>query len=385
MTKVLVADDERDIRESLVDILFDSGYDVIEAENGRAAVEAAGRELPDIILLDVWMPAMDGFEALAILREDPATSAIPVILLTAMPPIEGEQAGLNLGVEHYISRPWEPGFVESAIEVVLRESRAKLAEGDVGAESEIWQGSAGQRERSNDPTARSFIRTADLLVPLENILGGGLPTGSLTLVEGSSSSGKSVLCQHLTYGALQDDCTVAYFTSDHTARSLSLQMASLGLGISSFLRVEQLQVQPIREPLPNEDHYALIVVLESSIDQLSAQCKMIVLDNITRLAIDARGADLYGFFSFCKGLYGKGKSIIIVAQPHAFDAQPLTRLHSMCNTYLNLRTERRKTKELRLLEVHKVSDVELSTGNTITFEVESGIGIRISSMSSVRV
>ena len=85
MAKVLVADDERNVRLSLVYILFDAGYDVIEAEDGPMALEKACQEHPDLILLDVMMPGMDGFRVLEKIRENPATESIPVVMLTALP------------------------------------------------------------------------------------------------------------------------------------------------------------------------------------------------------------------------------------------------------------------------------------------------------------
>ena len=84
MVKVLVVDDDRRIRNLLVANLSDDGYDVTEAKDGKAALELALHERPDILLLDVMMPEMDGFEVLKRLRETPTTQAIPVILLTAL-------------------------------------------------------------------------------------------------------------------------------------------------------------------------------------------------------------------------------------------------------------------------------------------------------------
>ena len=111
MAKVLVADDERDIREMLVDTLVDAGYDVLEAAYGELALDLARRESPDLVLLDVWMPVMDGLEVLRRLRESPDMEGLPVILLTAMSAIEGEPAGLKLGVQHYITKPFDPDWV----------------------------------------------------------------------------------------------------------------------------------------------------------------------------------------------------------------------------------------------------------------------------------
>ena len=93
MTKILVADDEQDVRDLLTDILLDSGYEVIEAADGGAALDKATSERPDLILLDVLMPVMDGLQVLRRLRENPAMEEIPVILLTAFPVKEDESLG----------------------------------------------------------------------------------------------------------------------------------------------------------------------------------------------------------------------------------------------------------------------------------------------------
>ena len=122
MATVLVVDDEWDIRELLVDTIIDIGLDVIEAADGTSALERVKRDHPDVILLDIWMPGMDGFGVLEQLKNDPETAAIPVVLLTAMPATEGEISGMDLGVTHYITKPWEPGVVESTIRVALREA-----------------------------------------------------------------------------------------------------------------------------------------------------------------------------------------------------------------------------------------------------------------------
>ena len=119
MTKVLVADDETRIREVLVDILTDDGYDVAEAKNGRIALEKVQLDRPDIILLDVMMPEMDGFEALKQLNSDPSTHSIPVIMVTA----KGQETDIAVATEAgawgYIRKPWENGEVEATVQAAL--------------------------------------------------------------------------------------------------------------------------------------------------------------------------------------------------------------------------------------------------------------------------
>ena len=136
MTRILVADDARDIREVLVDILCDAGYEeVVEAKNGAEAFEIARDTHFDLILLDVSMPIMDGFEVLRKIRETPSISATPVIMVTVMPAIKGERRAWTLNSRHYITKPFDPELVELAVRVALREAETEANEVIDGRES----------------------------------------------------------------------------------------------------------------------------------------------------------------------------------------------------------------------------------------------------------
>ncbi len=119
MTKVLVVDDEVDIVNLLVDDLSDDGFDVISADNGATALEQIYREQPDIVLLDLRMPVLTGYEVLRELRSHPTTMNLPVIVLTAMSPAEGEQAAVRFGANHYVTKAWESGTLQAVIKVAL--------------------------------------------------------------------------------------------------------------------------------------------------------------------------------------------------------------------------------------------------------------------------
>ena len=121
MTKVLVAEDETRIREVLVDILTDDGYEVAEAINGRIALEKVQEERPDIILLDVMMPELDGFQVLKQLSSDQATRSIPVIMVTAKEQENDVMQATGAGAWGYIRKPWENGEVEAMVLGALEE------------------------------------------------------------------------------------------------------------------------------------------------------------------------------------------------------------------------------------------------------------------------
>ena len=149
MAKILVVEDEADIRELLVDTLVYTGHDVIEADNGGAAVEQISRGRPDFMLLDVWMPVLDGYQVLRRIRQDPLSEALPVVLLTALPALEGERDALRLGVTHYITKPWEADSLLSTLNVALREAGSDCQ--PAGARSKSWSGSASSERGLSRP------------------------------------------------------------------------------------------------------------------------------------------------------------------------------------------------------------------------------------------
>ncbi|RMF02761.1 MAG: DNA-binding response regulator [Chloroflexi bacterium] len=114
---VLIVDDEARMRRFMVMNLELENYRVIEAENGLEAIDRVREELPDLVLMDVMMPEMDGFEALRIIRE---TSTVPVIMLTVRDDESDKVKGLELGADDYVTKPFSPRELASRIKAVLR-------------------------------------------------------------------------------------------------------------------------------------------------------------------------------------------------------------------------------------------------------------------------
>ncbi|HEX9115754.1 MAG TPA: response regulator transcription factor [Anaerolineae bacterium] len=115
--RILVVDDEPRIRRFVRMNLELEGYDVFEAADGLAALDKVREDLPDLVLLDVMMPNLDGFETLARVRE---FSQVPVIILTAKGDEEDLTHGLDLGADDYITKPFSPRVLSSRIRAVLR-------------------------------------------------------------------------------------------------------------------------------------------------------------------------------------------------------------------------------------------------------------------------
>jgi DNA-binding response OmpR family regulator len=120
MPKILVAEDERDIRDLIGFTLRFAGFDVDLVVDGVEAVEKALADRPDLILLDVRMPKMTGYDACRLLKENPATSTIPIIFLSAKGQ-EGEiQEGLKSGAVEYIVKPFAPDELAKQVKEVLQ-------------------------------------------------------------------------------------------------------------------------------------------------------------------------------------------------------------------------------------------------------------------------
>ncbi|MCB0212574.1 MAG: response regulator transcription factor [Anaerolineae bacterium] len=114
---ILIVDDETRMRRFMQMNLELEGYRVIEASNGLEAIERTRDDLPDLVLLDVMMPELDGFEALRIIRE---TSTVPVIMLTVRDDEDDKVKGLALGADDYVTKPFSPRELSSRIQAVLR-------------------------------------------------------------------------------------------------------------------------------------------------------------------------------------------------------------------------------------------------------------------------
>jgi DNA-binding response OmpR family regulator len=119
---ILIADDDEDILELVRLRLSRSGYETVLARNGAEALAAARERKPDVALLDVSMPAMNGYEVTAALKADPTTKDIPVILLTARAQTADVTKGFDAGADDYITKPFSPQALQIRVAAALGDS-----------------------------------------------------------------------------------------------------------------------------------------------------------------------------------------------------------------------------------------------------------------------
>lgn len=129
MAKILIVDDSADIRLLLSRSLKAAGYEVFQASDGSEVMAAVQSYEPDLVLLDVSMPKVDGFTALGQLKHDPRTKTIPVVMITAKGHPDDLDTARNLGALDYINKPWSNGEVELRVQwaiTALEQQRAAL-------------------------------------------------------------------------------------------------------------------------------------------------------------------------------------------------------------------------------------------------------------------
>ena len=121
MTKILVAEDERDIRDLITYTLQFAGFDVVPAANGEEAVSKTRNELPDLVIMDVRMPKMTGYEACKLIKADETTRNIPVVFLSAKGQGVEINTGIVSGADEYILKPFSPDLLVERVKTILRQ------------------------------------------------------------------------------------------------------------------------------------------------------------------------------------------------------------------------------------------------------------------------
>ena len=125
MKKILIIEDNADVRDNMCDILSLAGYDPTSSADGRAGIEKARAEAPDLILCDVMMPTLDGYGVLKILGEDEATATIPFVFVTAKSEQEDLRRGMNLGADDYVTKPFYKDELLRIVEIRLRKAEMR--------------------------------------------------------------------------------------------------------------------------------------------------------------------------------------------------------------------------------------------------------------------
>ncbi|WP_162052540.1 response regulator [Pontibacter pamirensis] len=168
MKKILLIEDNQEIRENIAEILALANYDVLEADNGKVGVEAAKKEIPDLIICDIMMPQLDGYGVLRMLGSNTATASIPFIFLTAKSEKEDFRKGMNLGADDYLVKPFDDLELLDAVEMRLKKNEALKAGFSKDAEglNEFIQEAKGQENLEKLTTDKQKLQLYKKKQPL---------------------------------------------------------------------------------------------------------------------------------------------------------------------------------------------------------------------------
>ena len=124
MTKILVIEDEQLLRENILELLEAEGFETIGAQNGHVGITWAWEHKPDLIICDVMMPELDGYEVLSLLRQEPATATMPFIFLTAKADKTSLRQGMEMGADDYLTKPFTKSELLGAIAARVKKQAA---------------------------------------------------------------------------------------------------------------------------------------------------------------------------------------------------------------------------------------------------------------------
>ena len=342
--KLLIIESDLQLIELMRYPLEEEGYQVIVATDGTDGKRKAKREQPDLVMVDYKLPNAKGNDIAKAIRKDPNTDAIRILMIADESQLENLEIGPGSSVDDFLIKPFGP------VELVTKIKPLLVSE--------------------DDKTTR-LISTGNY--DLDNKMGGGVPFGSLTLIEGDSGAGKSVLSQQMMHGSLVEGYKLSLFSSENSVKSLVKQMRSLNLDILDYLLLDKLRVFPIETSRLGKD--APPTLLKAMRAEKGRD--MIFVDSLTSSIPASSDKEVLGFFEDAKRLCGDGTTVITIIHSHGLTRELLTRIRSLCDAHLQLRTEEAGNKLVKTLEVTKVRGAEQTTGNIVSFEVEPGWGIRV--------
>jgi flagellar protein FlaH len=232
---------------------------------------------------------------------------------------------------------------------------------------------------TDQETERRVISSGN--IELDSKMGGGLPAGSLALIEGSSGSGKSVLSQQILRGALQDGFRTAVFTSENSVKSMIRQMQSIDLDIYEYLLLRKVRVYPMA--LSRLEENAIAALLRAM--KQEHERDLVVVDSFTSaLSQETDEWQILNFFEECKALCADGTTIMITLHSQAVDDDLMGPIRSMCDANLTLKAAQDGNRLVKTLEVAKIRGAASGTGAIVGFDVEPGWGMRVIPISKAR-
>lgn len=216
---------------------------------------------------------------------------------------------------------------------------------------------------------------------------GLIPRPSLILVEGANDSGKSVLVQQATYGALKNGFNVRYITTENTILSFLNQMYSLSFDVYQDFLVGRLRISVLHAEDISWDVYfskMFLGLLERHLEQ-DLRSELFVVDSLTYIVTHADEKDVLSFFSFIRNYVDKSrKTVMITIHPYAFGQDLLIRVRSICDGHLVLEAKTVGDRVVRTLHASKLRGVSSAQQGFVAFDVDPAFGIKVVPFSQAR-
>jgi anti-anti-sigma factor len=256
MTTILAIEDDTKIRENIQEILELEGFDVLIAENGRIGVQLAQEHHPDLIICDVMMPEINGYDVLISLRQDPTTLKIPFIFLSANATKTDFRKGMSLGADDYLTKPFTPSELLEAISIRIEKQTMMMAR--YAQELERAMGSS----RSVTPDLESTMGAVTCIATPVKVI---QPTGVLDvtncsqlrreIIEMANAGFSNVLvdCQNLTF--MDSSGLAALVLASQKVREVHSQLSICSIDRQIKLLFELSSMDDILETFPSPTEF----------------------------------------------------------------------------------------------------------------------------------
>jgi two-component system, sensor histidine kinase and response regulator len=257
MTTILAIEDDTKILENIQEILELEGFDVLTAENGRIGVQLAQEHHPDLIICDVMMPELDGYEVLVTLRQDPNTLKIPFIFLSAKATKTDFRKGMSLGADDYLTKPFTPKELREAISTRLEKQTILMAR--YAQELERAIGSAAHLEsldrEQNTQAVACLAATVKVIQPTGVVDVTNCNQLRQEIMEVANTGVRNILvdCQNLTF--MDSSGLAALVLASQKVREADSQLSICSIDRQIKLLFELSSMEDIFEIFPSSTEF----------------------------------------------------------------------------------------------------------------------------------
>lgn len=308
--RILIADDDAKLLALLTSSLTKSGYKTTEALDGEAALEQVKKEKPDLILADITMPKIDGFELCQIIRENPETADIPFIFLTAKGELHDRVKGLNLGADDYISKPFHISEVTARIKSILQRSAMVASTPEPEVETDL-KGNLQQMSLAEILQTLGMAKKRGGLKIINQSLVGKIFFDSGNIVQASLGKYKS---EEAVYRILSWDEGYFEFDSTDEADKAAISTSTTSLLMEGFRQKDEYI--KYKQVMPSFDSLVRLAATEPSDEMKSVSQKIVILIDGQRTIQDIINSSPINYLITAKILYTLlKKGIIEAAEP----------------------------------------------------------------------